>query len=70
MTPAKLRELAGLTEAYVAATMGMGLGTLQLLEAAPTHVWMVTQLAQHAAVCGYVVRIIAVDGHGVEREVT
>lgn len=70
MTPRKLRELAGSTEAYVAATMGLGLRALQRLESTPLWAWTVDQLQRHANACGYVIKIIAVDGYGAEREIT
>lgn len=70
MTPSKLRELKGITEDSCARAMGMNLRGLRRLEATPTWAWTITQLAQHCTACGYTLKIIAVDGHGVEREVT
>lgn len=70
MKPGKLRELAGLTEAYVAATMPMTLRAFRRMESMPVGVWTVWQLREHLTVCGHTLKIIAVDGHGVEREVT
>lgn len=70
MTPRQLRELAGSTEAYVAATMSMRLKMLRDLESQPLWAWTVDQLERHANACGYVIKIIAVDGYGAEREIT
>lgn len=70
MTPRLLREQAGLTEAYIAAGLPMRLKSFRRLESMPVDVWTLGQLAQHLGACGYVVKVVAVDGHGVEREVT
>lgn len=70
MTPRQFREMAGLTEAYIAAGLPMRLKGFRRLESMPLEVWTVGQLQQHLAACGFAVRIIAVDGHGVERPVT
>lgn len=69
MTPRKLRELAGMTEAYVAAGMPMRLKSFRTMESMPTDVWTVDQLQRHAAACGHTIKIIAVDGYGAEREI-
>lgn len=70
MTPRQLREHVGFTEAYIAPAMPMRLKGFRRLEGMATEFWTVGQLAQHMAACGYTLRLIAVDGHGVEREVT
>jgi hypothetical protein len=70
MSPRKLRELVGATDAYVAAGMGLGVRSFQRLESTPLWAWTVDQLQRHLSACGQKVKIIAVDGHGVEREVT
>jgi hypothetical protein len=69
MTPQKLRELKGVSDVACATMMGISLRGLRRLESLPLWAWTITQLVQHCAACGYTLRVLATDAHGVEREV-
>jgi hypothetical protein len=70
VSPRHLRGRVGLELDELAASLGVGAGTLRLLEATPTSAWTVEQLARYAGACGYVLKVHVVRNDGREEELT
>lgn len=70
MSPREIRIRAGVSEVRAADYMGIGLGTLKLLEACPVDAWKVEQLAQHCKACGAKLQLTSVGDEGNQEVIT
>jgi hypothetical protein len=61
ISPAELRAITGTPASAVAKALGIGLGTLALLEACPTGAWRLDQLRGYCRACGAALDLAAVD---------
>lgn len=70
MSPRDLRLRAGVSELRAADYMGIGVGTLKLLEACPVDAWKVEQLRQHLRACGATLQLTSVGDEGSQEVIT